>query len=1034
MKRITNKRAGVFLCLALSLGAAQAQQTSKLLDPYRTYHSARELLEHKKYASAQLLFDQIAAYVAPVGDQEIFLYQAESEYYAAICAVALNNPDAENMMLAFVNDHPGHALQGSANFQLGKIYFNKRKFGDAIDWFEQVDMYDLGAEDKDVYRFQYGYCLFTKKRLTEAKELFAPIKDKEGPYYLPANYYYGFIAYFENDYETALTSFQRVEDHPVYSLVIPYYFANIYFSQGKYREVVAYAEPQISNTRLSYYNELNQILGKAYFNLREYEKALPYLQYYIEKNRRAADTDYYQVAFAQYKLDAYNLALENLDKIKGTGDSLAQHADYLEGQCLLAMDRKADARNAFQEAASKGYDERTREFAQFNFGKLSYELGYYPAAVTALRNYLDTYPKGMDYTEAQGLLAESLLRSKNYEEALAILEGIDKSTNTLKKAFQKVAYYSGVNAYNDRNYDNAYVLFIKSLEMPLDGGLQAASYFWMGEIEYMKSDYNAAIRNHNKFIELSKTNVTLPEETRSEYAHYTIGYSYFKLNKYDLAVKSFERTTAKLKPAKSTSMENDIALDATLRAADCYFMTKDYKKADQFYSKVAANKFKGADYALFQQGMLNGLQGKNEEKVKIMKKLTTEYNNSIYVDDAMYETANTYFLMGDNQQAITHFKDLLADKANSPYTVKSYLKLGLIYYNLNDLKLAEEYYKRAYELSPTTSEGAEAKDALKDIAEETGNVDGLEGMVNASEKDSISYNAAFNKYNRQEFGIAVKLFNDYLKEFPRGFFKDQALFYRGESQFKLDKYPLAMKDYNRIIDENRLQFLESALLRASWIMFYQDQDYSRANTYYTQLYNVASYKENTYVALKGMLRTAYLLNDYDEVILNAGRILNGDQASKDERIEAHYYAAKAHLAGGDIDKAYSSFSEAAKLTTNETGVESRFIMADILFQKNQLEASKQQCLEIINDLPAYEEWVIRSYILLADIAAAKGEFAQAKASLRSIIENYEGDEELIELARFKLEQVEEMERNSRRQNDGAGDETDPDELQFNKEN
>ena len=213
--------------------------------------------------------------------------------------------------------------------------------------------------------------------------------------------------------------------------------------------------------------------------------------------------------------------------------------------------------------------------------------------------------------------------------------------------------------------------------------------------------------------------------------------------------------------------------------------------------------------------------------------------------------------------------------------MKYYLKLGLIYYNLNDLKLAEEYYKRAYDLSPTTSEGAEAKDALKDIAEETGNVDGLEGMVNASEKDSISYNAAFNKYNRQEFGIAVKLFNDYLKEFPRGFFKDQALFYRGESKFKLDKYPLAMKDYNRIIDENRLQFLESALLRASWIMFYQDQDYSKANAFYTQLYNVASYKENTYVALKGMLRTAYLLNDYDEVILNAGRILNGDQASKD---------------------------------------------------------------------------------------------------------------------------------------------------------
>ena len=37
------------------------------------------------------------------------------------------------------------------------------------------------------------------------------------------------------------------------------------------------------------------------------------------------------------------------------------------------------------------------------------------------------------------------------------------------------------------------------------------------------------------------------------------------------------------------------------------------------------------------------------------------------------------------------------------------------------------------------------------------------------------------KYNRQEFANAVKLFNDYLKEFPKGFFRDQAFFYRGES-------------------------------------------------------------------------------------------------------------------------------------------------------------------------------------------------------------------------------------------------------------
>ena len=133
-----------------------------------------------------------------------------------------------------------------------------------------------------------------------------------------------------------------------------------------------------------------------------------------------------------------------------------------------------------------------------------------------------------------------------------------------------------------------------------------------------------------------------------------------------------------------------------------------------------------------------------------------------------------------------------------------------------------------------------------------------------------------------------KLFNDYLKEFPKGFFRDQAFFYRGESYFRQEQYASAPADYGRIIDENRLQFLESALVRASWIMFYQNKDYSKANDYYTQLYNVASYKENTYVAMKGLLRTSYLLNDYDEVILNAGRILASDMVTTDEQIEAHF--------------------------------------------------------------------------------------------------------------------------------------------------
>ncbi|MBC8046535.1 MAG: tetratricopeptide repeat protein, partial [Fimbriimonadaceae bacterium] len=256
--------------------------------------------------------------------------------------------------------------------------------------------------------------------------------------------------------------------------------------------------------------------------------------------------------------------------------------------------------------------------------------------------------------------------------------------------------------------------------------------------------------------------------------------------------------------------------------------------------------------------------------------------------------------------------------------------------------------------------------------------------------------------------------------------------YRAESNFKQEKYDESLKDYVVIIKENKKQYLESALLRASWITYYQKQDYKTANEYYGKLYEVADYKENTFVAMKGLLRTAYFLNDFDEVITNANRILQSDLVTNNERIEANYYTGKAYLEKNNIDKAYDAFKKAADLTTNEIGVESRFQMADILFQKGKLEDSKKQCLEIINDMPAYEEWVVRSYILLADISAAKGDYAQAKATLKSIIDNYEGDPALLELTKQKLEQVEEMEKSGKRIQDDGVDDEDIEELEFNK--
>ena len=64
--------------------------------------------------------------------------------------------------------------------------------------------------------------------------------------------------------------------------------------------------------------------------------------------------------------------------------------------------------------------------------------------------------------------------------------------------------------------------------------------------------------------------------------------------------------------------------------------------------------------------------------------------------------------------------------------------------------------------------------------------------------------------------------------------------------------------------------------------------------------------------------------------------------------------------------------------------------------------------DISDNFSAYDYWVAKSFIALADVYVAKENFFQAKETLRSVINNYRGSD-LKEEARAKLAEVERLE-------------------------
>src|SRR5690606_26822001 len=153
--------------------------------------------------------------------------------------------------------------------------------------------------------------------------------------------------------------------------------------------------------------------------------------------------------------------------IVGGDNSVAQNAYYHLGVSYVHLDKKQEALNAFRNASQMDYDLKIQEDAWLNYAKISYEIGNpYQSVPQVLTGYLNKYPQTSNKAEIETLLIDSYITSKNYKEALKLLEGKNSFEN--KVAFQKVAFYRGVEVYNDGDYKAAKALFERAIKEPRD--------------------------------------------------------------------------------------------------------------------------------------------------------------------------------------------------------------------------------------------------------------------------------------------------------------------------------------------------------------------------------------------------------------------------------------------------------------------------------------------------------------------------------------------------------------------------------------
>ena len=1019
-----------YICLHLFLScfgtSAYSQESAYFDNTFEQLTKAQEYFDLELYGQAihsvNLFLDKTHESQEPKKKLNNYIKALSLKYIAQL---RLELPEGEQNLKDFVNQNHPSPLITDATYELGDYFYNEKQYASSIEYFDKIDIDALSELKMSELVFKKGYCHFVKKEFANAQYNFSYSKNIQNKFFYPINYYYGMCEYFNGDYDDAVKSFQRVEDNYIYKSQIPYYIAQIYFAEKKYDQLISYGENAVQKRDTKKKKEIRLLLGQTYFQRNNYEKALPHLEYYENNTDALTLEEFYQLAFTQYRLGYCDRAIDNFLEINLEDSKLGQVVNYYLADCYEKQGNKQSSRAAFKKVSQMDYDLGMKEEATFNYGKLSAEMGLEREAINVLMNVEQSSPY---YTETQSIINDILVNTGDFDNAISILESLPNLNTELEKTYQDVTFNRAIQHLAEGNPQEAKSMFSKSYKYSYNKSLVAQANYWEANMLSNEGEYENSIAAFDKYQRSAKDASNLPEEAQTYMGHYNQAYNFLKTNQFVDAAAEFKRAIIGINrnedQIKSNSILERVLPDAYLRAGDCLFKVNRYDDAVTYYDQSIERQAVGYVYALYQKGLIEGLVGEPYQKVITMEKITDNHPDSDYADDALLQLGDTYLSLGSPIPAAKAFRKLRTDyKGRSNLINAANLKLGLINYNEGDAEGALAYYKSVFTNNPNPKESQEALIAIEEIyIDDLGKSDeyfnflqtipGYE--ISAFTKDSINYRIGEIQYQNANYDRAITAFDDYLKVYSSGYYRLNARYFRGESLSILKKYNSALRDYEAIIKEGISDYYERATKKAALISYNHNQNFNKAYMYYGLWEKQTQNQEDKYQAQLGLMRSAFRSGNDNGIKTYSNKVNQNPLATNQDKSSAMYYLAKVSYRTGQLEQAAVAFQQVASLSNNNQAAESRYMLAKIALDNNDLVSAENQANAANEKNKNYPTWIAKSILLLSDIYVTKGDLLNARAAVEAIIENFSSDESLLKEAEEKLKIIEQKEVESNR--------------------
>lgn len=979
-----------------------AQKHIEKLNPDALFDEGVVLFQNHEYGAAQSAFSQ---YMASADDEKSQRY-VDALYYEAVSALYLGNADAATKIIRFINDNPSSLWAGHANFLYANTLFANRKFKEALAIYSATDVAMLTTTEAQQLQFNTAYSQFQLGNLDKAAPLFHGLMLNEGKYQDDARYYYAHIQYDNEKYNEALENFKKLVNHPEYGKIVPAYIMQINYLNGDYNSVVDDGELMMQKVDKKRKGEMLLIVGDAYFNKKDYATALDYYQQYLRNlsGKSISREAYYHMGVSKLMTEDYKGAISDLQKVAGGQDAVGQYGSYYLAQCYAKTDEPKYARTAFYAAYAGNFDEQLSEGALFDYARLSLIPGTDPfnEAVGLLDDFVANHPQSERKAEAEEMAIYLLLNAKENDKALERLESMRKKSTELQTVYDELLYATGVETFQNGSYDKAQTYFSKILNGKGNAN-KAEACFWMGESAYQLGDFPAAVRYLRQFQSMSEAS-SLPEYAM---ANYDLGYIYYQKPDYDQAINYFRAFLQSVE-------DKDLKTDTYIRLGDCFFMERSYAQAINYYDLATRIGKLNADYALYQQGLCYGAQGSVNQKIEMLNRMVETYPSTKYYDQALFEIGNTYLVHGDKRSALSAFDRLIKERPRSSYTRQAMMKTGMIYYNNNQYDLALSNLQTLVENYPGTDESREALGIIRSICMERNKLEEYfnfanahGGQVKVSQQDSLAFATAENFYLDGRYQQATTALDYYFDNFKNGAYLLKAHQYALECAEKVGSQEDVLTHLNYILGQPNNDYTDDALLKIARIE-YERGDYTKAGEYYGRLADITEEPLTRLEALEGSMKSNFFMKNYDKAIEMGLDLIKSKDLTTDQVNQINHIVGKSYFEKGNYVAAIERLDKSSRADKSVYGAESAYYSIVASLYLNKYDEAESKVFNMSDAFSAYDYWVAKAFIALADVYIAKENYFQAKETLRSVIDNYKG-EDLKNEARAKLAEVERIE-------------------------